>query len=488
MRLNVKVSTLLLGVSLVFYVILYSLMQSERLNPIFSTKILLFNLLILLIFFLQEEPYFNLKKQYVRITTIFILGYIVVFFQLHLDYILGNIQESFTRLWVNFYIVPKSLIISSIGLVAFLFGYSVKKQIGNKISSQSTKVKLPLGGYNFISTAFLIIFLLTIDPLYVAGGYGIFEMGETARFCSILFELSFTAGLVQHIINLNIENKNSITPLKFIKSIGYFRIALLIIYGIVVLASGDRGPVIYLCVGIAASYIVLSKFKISILRFVGVFFIASLTVSSLVVIRNNENTNTPILEQLFDALLGKEHDGGYVALKDVNSVSNSTMELSTSIRTLHNSVNEVPEKTPFFYGQFQLLQIVTIVPLAQQVVKSTLDIKDTELTSAKYVTELVGAKNGSEGTSCIADLYLDFGVLGVILGMFGFGYYTRFIEVEALGKNFSVKTISIISFIIICQYAIYIPRATILFNLRNIVWIWAIMNIIQVFTPIKKRI
>ncbi|WP_417431388.1 O-antigen polysaccharide polymerase Wzy [Halpernia sp.] len=487
MKLNIKLSTFLIAVSLIVYLILYAFLQSERMNVALISKILIFNLLIIVIFFLQYEPYSNLRKQYIRISTIFLLGYCVVFFQFNLDYVLGNVGESFTRFWVNYNIVPKALIISSIGLVCFLLGYSIKKQFPTRKKIEITPSKLSLNGYNVLTALFLLIYLITINPLYIAGGYGVMEMGEPARFCAVLFELSFTAGIIQHILNLSSDNRKEISPFQFVKSLGLLRLSFLIVYTFTVLASGDRGPVIYLATGIVASYIVLTKWKISMYKFIGVFFLASVIVSSLTVLRNNINSNVPISVRLFEAFIGNNKSGGYVSLENINSISGSTLELSTSVRTLHIAVNEVPQNRPFFYGKFQMLKIVTIIPLGQQAIKYFFHLKDTELTSEKYISELVGAKKGSEGTSCIADLYLDFGLVGVILVMFLFGYYVRFIEVEALGKNHFGKVISIIAFVIICQYAIYIPRATILFNLRNIVWVWSIIKIVNILTPKGKQ-
>ena len=138
----------------------------------------------------------------------------------------------------------------------------------------------------------------------------------------------------------------------------------------------------------------------------------------------------------------------------------------------------------WLFGQFQFLQLVTVIPLAQIFIKDYFDIKDSEVTSAKYVTDIIGGKDGSEGTNCITDFYMDFGVVGVFLGMFFFGKIIRNLE----DKTFSSKLpnlIILISYVVICQYAIYIPRATIMFNFRNIVWIYLIMKFIQFVSPKK---
>ena len=98
--------------------------------------------------------------------------------------------------------------------------------------------------------------IYTINPLYLLGGYGNFEMGNTARYSSILFELSYIAGIIQALIN-----KSNLTGKKrsfyfFFKSIGFLHLSLFIIYSLIILISGDRGPIIYLIVGLSSAYII----------------------------------------------------------------------------------------------------------------------------------------------------------------------------------------------------------------------------------------
>ena len=91
--------------------------------------------------------------------------------------------------------------------------------------------------------------------------------------------------------------------------------------------------------------------------------------------------------------------------------------------------------------------------------------------------------NSGDGTSCITDFYFDFGILGVIFGMFLFGLITRYIEVN-LFCNYNISPIFIHVFgIIYLSNAIYIPRSSILFELRTVIWI----TLILMFNSLIKR-
>lgn len=481
--MNIKISKILLGFFLILLFGVYILSIHTNQNILFSSVVLGIDFLAFGLYFIQREPIHNIRKQYIRIVPLFLLGYFIVFFQLHLDYILGNINESYTRYWVDSLIVPESLTLSSIGFVAFLFGYTLKKEKKQKVVlSKIQKHTYPTIGYNFLSFLFLAICLATINPLYLYGGYGNYEMGSISRYFSILFELSVTASLIQHISNLNLEGHNKIQLIAYIKSLGLFQLSLLLIYFFVIIISGDRGPIIYLSIGVMASYIILTKWKLSKLKFVVLGLIASIFIAGLSVIRNSEDNSEPIINRVYEAIVVGHKPS--VSMEGINSVSNSTLELSTSIRTLHNAVHNVPNEHPYFLGQFQFLQVVTIIPFGLNVAQVIFEFKNYELTSAKYVSFLVGDDNGAEGTSCVADLYLDFGVLGVFFGLCFFGYYVRLIEIKSLNEDFPSLWV-LISFIVISQYAIYIPRATILFNLRNIIWIILIIKFVQFFSNKK---
>lgn len=487
MRSRGSVLTLLLFILLVIYVFLYFYSFDLNQSKSFSLIVLLLNLFALVIFSIDREPISAMRKQYIRIIPIFILGYIIVFFQLHLDYVIGNFDESVTRYWVNSFIVPKALMISSIGFLAFLLGYMYRrnrrKRILKGVKRNGYKYLTSVKGYSWVSLFFLITMFITINPLYLYGGYGAFEMGDVSRYSSILFELSFTAGLIQHIVNTSLLKETKITFYKFINTLGFFHLLLFTIYSIAVLMSGDRGPVIYLGTGLIGSYALLTKWKMSKVKILGSFIIASVIVSGLVIIRNQED-KTSFIDQLYDSITSSEFKG-IKSLDGANSVSKSTLELATSIRTLHNAVDAVPKRDPYFYGQLQLVQVMTIIPLGSKLIKNILDLSDSKLTSANYVTKLVGGENGSEGTSCVADLYLDFGVAGVFFGMLFFGTFVRRLEEETFGHGLP-KLFILTSYVIICQYAIYISRASLVFSLRNIIWILVIMKLVKIFS--KKTI
>ena len=116
---SVNIQVLLLFILLISYFLSYGVTQ----NQLYSSWILIVVAISVIFFVIKKEKINEIRGQYVRIVTVFVLGYLIVYFQLHVDYIFGNFDESHTRFWVNRRIVPQALTLSAIGLVAFFIGY-----------------------------------------------------------------------------------------------------------------------------------------------------------------------------------------------------------------------------------------------------------------------------------------------------------------------------------------------------------------------------
>ena len=91
----------------------------------------------------------------------------------------------------------------------------------------------------------------------------------------------------------------------------------------------------------------------------------------------------------------------------------SSIELALSVRTLAVSVESVPEEFDYHYGGFQLQQIAAVVPGAQGMVNKLVYNGDPRYNgSANFITYLIHRRpvDYGDGSSVIADLYLDFGI------------------------------------------------------------------------------
>ena len=90
--------------------------------------LLVISMLAIVVFFTKREKEPNLKKQYLRHSTLVIFGFAIVHFQYHIDFLAGHIHESYYYIWVNDQIVVRALAISVSGLICFLIGYLLNQK------------------------------------------------------------------------------------------------------------------------------------------------------------------------------------------------------------------------------------------------------------------------------------------------------------------------------------------------------------------------
>ncbi len=422
-----------------------------------------------ILFSLRSEKYEILRKNYFKHSTLVLLGIFIVSFQKYLDFYLGYIDKSELLMQVSEESAVKGLIIAFLGLVSFFIGYLLKS---NKINTGGENYfkKTSTQFLSILSFVFLLGFLLTINPLYVMGGYGIHSIGNNAVYFSLLFKASYFSLIIQKVINYSNSIVNNIFD--YIKCIGFFNVGLLVVYISVVLLSGDRGDFVTFLLLLLIGYINSTGKKISRSISILIICVAAFFVTLLGVARSfNTLENTSFTSNISKALAGESNK------HQADSILPFTAELGDSVKALHYSVEYVPTHYDYLYSRFHFQAILGVVPFSSYI--SPFLFKDTSekyTSSDSYITWLIEGENPQtgHGTSIIADFYLSYGVFGVIFGMGFFGWLIRYCEQHMQLKNNRYLILLIISFVIFSS-SIYLSRSSLLPPIRLIVWIWALM-------------
>ncbi|OAD45669.1 hypothetical protein LPB303_05090 [Polaribacter atrinae] len=439
--------------------------------------------IILGIFILRKEKVDSLKKQYLKHSNLFVLGFVIVHFQFYMDYLLSNTTKNNTYVWYDINVINKAFILSLVGLIAFFLGYFIfffkKHKIPkNKIYKKSSTLLL-----TYLALIFLVVFYATVNPLYLAGFYASAVLDPITIYAEFGFQICLFAVLIQNTRNIlgysgNIlEKKYSF--LNFVKAQGLLFNSTVIIYLIGVLASGDRGPIMSVFLCYVSNYIFLTKKKysfksITFLLITGAFII---TVLGQVRLMDKELSFS---ERFFIAL-----SGDYVNLnrESENSISSSTKELATSVKTVHIALATVPDKHDFFYGQFQSQLVLGAIPFGTNLKNLIFDDNSYKyINSGKFITWTVFGEfyTYELGSSCIADLYLDLGILGVVMGMFVFGVFLRKCERSMLERNHVSLFFHVFIIVYLC-FSIYLSRSMLLFNLKLCVYIYIVLSLFNNF-------
>jgi len=460
---------------LLAFSIIHYFVQPKGMNQNNIVLLLLLAFFALLIFIFSKEKNTNLKGQYLKHSTVIIFGFSIVHFQFHIDYLLGNIPQSFLRIWVNPDIVIQALAVSVSGFIAFLIGYFSY----NKIKSRYNKAK----NENIIDTKFLVYtsalllaaYFYFANPLYLLGYYGAERLGVEAQYIILLFKVLIFAILIQNARNFYLKGKSFSNFLDYCKSNGLFFNIIISIYLISVLISGDRGPLMYFSIAYFGNYLFVTKNKLNILKTLGLLILGAFFIMVLGKVRSLDRSLS-FSDRFTESL-------NFESRFETKSFLPQTQELASSVRTLHHTLNHVPVNHDYLYGRFQFQQFMSMIPFGNNFVKLLFEDNSYKYGgSSRFITWINQGDNpySGDGSSVTADFYFDFGLLGVIFGMFFFGYTMRYAELSMYSLNMP-SYFAHSFFIGYLSSAIYISRSTYLIEMKSVFWIFLVLIINQRF-------
>ena len=322
----------------------------------------------------------------------------------------------------------------------------------------------------WFATAFLALYFYTVNPLYLSGYYGSVEMGATATYVVLLFKVFIFAVLIQNVRNMRIKQYVPSSFLDYVRQQGYFLLVLIAIYLLSVMFSGDRGAIITFSIAYVSGYYFVSKKKLSLSR-AGILFMAAAFFITILGITRSLDKEMSFVDRVKESVTHSKFEEP--------SVLPQTSELAGSVRTLHAVVDFVPNAHPHTYGRFQLQQLVSSIPFSSGLLSFLPESEHYRFKSpASFATWIIQGDypTSGEGTTSTADLYVEFGLFGVLFGMLLLGFFIRYAEVNFYKIGLPALFPHILSFVYLSD-AIYISRSSILFGFRTVLWIYIVLII-----------
>lgn len=444
-------------------------------DDIVSYPLLFCGGVILLMFFFFKEYLTDsrLFTSWVKPSNIFLLSFVIVNFQVIIStWLEYDTIDTYLETTEYSGYIGKVLYCSLIGMVFFLFGYSFVKEsyIPNKLSKEI--FQLNIKKWALLSSFAFVLFVINIDLVSFLTGVDYEGSGaadrETTPFAiwETLFDTFMTITIASTTVKcLNDNNQTSL--LRFLLSFPYYFLIFVSLYILLRLVSGDRGPVIYTALMFFYSYLLVSKrkFKLSVLVLlvvVGAFFMTVLNT-----VRNYRNPDETFVEKVSRSFTDMGDDS------EVKSVSPLTYELSKSVNCNFIAIHDIDEnKTEYKYGLYNLCEILSAVPGMNRVTTSLFDLNLYRTATNEYVTISFFGKDYmiGLGTTVLVDFYLDFGVFGIMAGMFLVGLVYRRIDEKLVYGSISSFFV-MISFLKFASMSVYIPRASFSFVLCRILYI-----------------
>lgn len=187
------------------------------------------------------------------------------------------------------------------------------------------------------------------------------------------------------------------------------------------------------------------------------FAVVFLSFTTYLVVENYRMEESKSLSGLFLSVDASRLSSSY---RDFLSGSFNNSTIVT--RAMFDAVREHGH----FYGKFKVIGFMGVVPYSRSLV---FDKNDPYPTSAEVMTDTVLGQDAtwSVGTNVIADLFVDGGLLLVVLGMFILGWLTKSFT------TFKPKSLPQMMFCLLwIAFVFQISRYTYDFPVRTMVWIW----------------
>lgn len=396
------IGLLIYFISLILSILLYLLAPDEP-NKMFMGCCVAIAAFLIFIHVKGRYVEDQLYKVYLRHSVVFLIIFFIVFFQRALDFsldILKTGSASTSLLWGNSpYVVSKACALSLVALSSFLCGYYTYI---NRCSEACCS-------YVFYYKRYIILggFLLLLIHILQFGIGDFSKNNEENTAIFTILQAVFLALLVIYIydskhnhVDYRSQYKQLILPLLFT-----------LFYLFVYFASGNRGGGIKVAMMLLISYIYFTDNRVNYKKIFMIAIVGAFAVTLIGVIRTMQKQDINKAMEM---------------VSESHSISPFTAELAGSVNTVHVAMGHVPSKQDYNYGATFFPGFSVLVPGLSRVMTKCEGSGD--VITKMYFGGTVPSWGWGLASSAVADVYLSFGMLGVLIIFFIFGRFLHYLE------------------------------------------------------------
>ena len=371
---------ILLAISIFrFYVEYYSFLSVESLSVTLITVAI-----ALSVFLFHRDPYHSLRKNYLKISTLFIVGYILVHFFEYLAFVIKEHDQIVDVELIDVNYVNGAAVCSLCLFLIFLIGYcATNKGFSANYRFQGSFSKRFL---EYVMLFSLVVFYFSAGPRYFNGGYG--------------------------------EMMNQEGGMPFSYSWVYY--LSLLIYCFLVLKSGDRGPLFQTALCYVVTFFIINRYKLRLMVAILCICFAAFSLSFLGFMRAMEGDLS--VEKIENTQIDRMR-----RLEGENPIFASTAELSRVVKSYHVLYYYTNEHG-IIYGLGFVDQLLGIIPGLRYFLYPLLGIDVSS--TATLITEMMNSDHGM-GTTCVADTYFNLGFIGSLIVFLVCGIIVRKMDINS---------------------------------------------------------
>ncbi|WP_162137972.1 O-antigen polymerase [Bacteroides propionicifaciens] len=446
------------------FISLLSPSTHEVFSKFATLYILFFSIIVAIVLFTYQ---FKVEKRNISFNSFFVVGYFITNFELaaHLldsSLIPFNYQFYYpTTLTINY-----SLWLSAMAFTLYVLSYILfKKQNKALRLNNINTINVMLIKIRFTVLLLIIaniIFYLSVGKSFWSGVYDESKWGSVALY---LDQINRTLVILFMYFSFKYKNSTNKVPKDSLFICGVIASAL---YLFLMVRTGDRGLFISLfSVSLFLYCRFIRRVNLKQLIFLGITAIVLMSIIGLGRAESVRGNSNGLVASGYESFIKNEER------------LTPTMELASSNKLLFVAVDKY-DSSNYYFGLTMVGQVISSIPLLGGF--TSLITGFSFPTSTNEFTYLMqGSRpNYGEGSHLIADLYINFGTVGVLIFMVLFGYL-----VATLYNSINKETRFII-LVILISYGVYLNRSSLLFVLKPVVLILIIYYIINLYT--KQRV
>lgn len=395
------------------------------------------------------------QKNWLRIDTIFILGFLIVNFQWPLMYAVTNYVPSYSFQATSIERAGNvAVALATMSLLAWMIGYRVMpvKYFRSRLDLISGSQKL-VGAFVFAIAGFAYfagnrffdrsIYTTTQDELYLtvtgAGSYFLIIVEILAIL--VLSYLLYN----RLVVNRKVPKVTANTTISANKIL----IVLLFVYCGIFLIGGDRGQIVTILLGGALAFAARAR-AVRFWEFVALAGAGFFAFSVIGITRASLDISSLEFASSY----------GYWEI---------STNLAQSVVTLTQAVAIVDNRGELFLGSLWLSQLIGLIPFTQSIFLSITHLSISDISSAMHITRWTFGSNihTGLGTSFVADIYMNFGVPGTVFFSALYGAICMKMSNWLRGDHGFVCYFTAIAF---GSLILYISRSSGLFQLKPVLW------------------
>lgn len=421
------------------------------------------NITLTFIILLNVNVFFNrLRKIYfswIRYDTLFILGFLIVHFQIPFLSSMGIEPYRPDLVWSDKNVVNFATWFSSMGLLLWMAGfYGYLNRNIKSFTYAPSKYHVKSIPLKILVIVFFLLFIFLVGDNFLSGSYsGTRNWGTGATYVFSFLQYFFFLNIFYFFQKNQGKFKIKLSFLKIVTQNIIF-ISITITYLIIFLMVGDRGTVLQIGLMIVGAYSIYQK-KISLKNFL---FFAILGAFLFFIIsfgrtRDVSSRNGNIISE------------GIKKFQQSDRHINPTGELARSVRVLYQALDVVPDEHPHLYGLTLAFNLIDTLPFGGRIYINVTNLPMMYTSSTYFFTILKKGENfrSGVGTEIIADLYINFGVWPTLMVFLFFGYIISYFSYRAFYKK---NHYHVLVYLILITTSIYVSRSIFLIPIKTIVW------------------